>query len=270
MWKRINSSTSSRGRNRPSLGRLPFRSSSQPHLYVTRLKETALVFDPRNNRFLKLNASAIEMWTQLSSGKSVEDAAQSFSAQHGRDIEGVRRDLQEFVQRISALGLSTQCTLVYEGSAPGERAASQPPQAFPWYAKETTDTDTEPGALTIFAALCCLALFDAALTLCSFNAVCSAISRWPVWTRRIPDRFRLIGDICAAVNSACIWYPRKALCLQRSAVTTWLLRNRGIEARLVIGARSMPFAAHAWVEAEGIVVNDFPTVRRFYRMLASF
>lgn len=270
MWKRINSSTCSHGGNRPSPGRLPFRASNQPDLYVTKLKDAALVFDPRNNRFLKLNASAMEMWTQLSGGKSEEEAAQAYSAQHGLDIEDVRRDLRELAQRISVLGLSTQCTLVYEESAPGERAASQPPQAFPWYAKEAGETDTAPRALTIFAALCCLALFDVALTVCSLNAVCSAIARWPVWMRRVPDRFRLIGNICAAVNAACIWYPRKAMCLQRSAVTTWLLRNRGIEARLVIGARSMPFAAHAWVEAEGIVVNDFPTVRRFYRMLASF
>lgn len=266
----MKSSTLVRGRNKPPLGRLSFRASRQPDLYVTRLKDAALVFDPRNNRFLKLNTSAIEMWTQLSSGKSLEEAAQALSEQYGLERECVQHDLRELEKEISALGLSTQCSLIYEETAPGERATSQPPQVFPWYAKETAGAGPAPGALMIFAALSCLAIFDAALLLCSVNSVCWAISRWPVRKRHVDDRFGLIGKICAGVNAACIWYPRKSLCLQRSAITTWLLRSRGIAARLVIGARSMPFAAHAWVEVEGVVVNDFSTVRRFYRLLASF
>jgi hypothetical protein len=46
-------------------------------------------------------------------------------------------------------------------------------------------------------------------------------------------------------------------------VTLWfLLRRKGIDADLVIGAASSEgsLAAHAWVEVDGVPVNDSPDV----------
>jgi hypothetical protein len=46
--------------------------------------------------------------------------------------------------------------------------------------------------------------------------------------------------------------PGDTRCLARSLVLTRLLAQRGISAKLVIGARASPeFLAHAWVECEG-------------------
>jgi hypothetical protein len=51
------------------------------------------------------------------------------------------------------------------------------------------------------------------------------------------------------------WMPGDTRCLARSLVLTRLLAQRGIQAKLVIGARSDPsFLAHAWVECEGEAV----------------
>jgi hypothetical protein len=51
--------------------------------------------------------------------------------------------------------------------------------------------------------------------------------------------------------------PGDTRCLARSLVLTRLLATRGIEAKLVIGARTEPeFLAHAWVEHEGSAVLD--------------
>jgi hypothetical protein len=53
-------------------------------------------------------------------------------------------------------------------------------------------------------------------------------------------------------------------CLGRSLVLWFLLRRRGIDAELVIGAdapRGGTLPAHAWVEVEGEAVNDVSTVR---------
>ena len=44
---------------------------------------------------------------------------------------------------------------------------------------------------------------------------------------------------------------RDSRCLTTSLVLTALLARRGIPATLVIGVRSHPFAAHAWVEHRG-------------------
>jgi hypothetical protein len=47
-------------------------------------------------------------------------------------------------------------------------------------------------------------------------------------------------------------------CLERSLALRWLLRRRGIAAELRIGARkeSALFEAHAWIELDGVVLND--------------
>jgi hypothetical protein len=76
-----------------------------------------------------------------------------------------------------------------------------------------------------------------------------------------------IERVCWAVNFACMWYPKRSLCLQKSAATTCLLRERGVPAHLIIGAQKLPFRAHAWVEVDGQVVNDNSDVQGIYSIL---
>jgi hypothetical protein len=73
--------------------------------------------------------------------------------------------------------------------------------------------------------------------------------------------------ICHSVDLACVWYWKQVLCLQRSAVTCCLLKRCGIPARLVIGVRQLPFRAHAWVESNGMIVNDRPDLRHIYAVV---
>jgi hypothetical protein len=55
-----------------------------------------------------------------------------------------------------------------------------------------------------------------------------------------------------AVTRLLAHVPGDTRCLARSLVLTRLLARRGIEAKLVIGARAKPeFLAHAWVEHAG-------------------
>jgi hypothetical protein len=76
-----------------------------------------------------------------------------------------------------------------------------------------------------------------------------------------------VERICLAVDTACIWYWKEVLCLQRSAAAAVLLKKHGVPAQLVIGAQHMPFKAHAWVEVEGRVVNDRPYTSEIYAVL---
>jgi hypothetical protein len=75
---------------------------------------------------------------------------------------------------------------------------------------------------------------------------------------------RLVSE---AIDRACVLYFKPVQCLQRSAATVCLLRQLGIPARLVIGARHLPFQAHAWVEVEGHVINDKLSVTETYAVL---
>lgn len=79
-----------------------------------------------------------------------------------------------------------------------------------------------------------------------------------------PDTIKRVND---AIDMACVWYWKEALCLQRSAATVCLLRNRGVPAQLVIGAQQMPFKSHAWAEVDGQVVNDKPYTAEMYAVL---
>ena len=48
-----------------------------------------------------------------------------------------------------------------------------------------------------------------------------------------------LEELCHAVELACIFYPRRVLCLQRSAATVLLLRARGFKAEMVIGVQTL-------------------------------
>jgi hypothetical protein len=73
--------------------------------------------------------------------------------------------------------------------------------------------------------------------------------------------------LCHAMDLACAFYPKRVLCLQRSAATLLLLRRHGWNAELVIGAQTTPFKSHAWVELNGAVVSDKPYMREMYQVL---
>jgi hypothetical protein len=70
-----------------------------------------------------------------------------------------------------------------------------------------------------------------------------------------------------AVDEACVWYLKRAPCLQRSAVAACLLRRHGVPAELVIGYRALPFESHAWVEVDGRIVNDRPQYQKAFTVL---
>ena len=92
------------------------------------------------------------------------------------------------------------------------------------------------------------------------------VRSWPTRrTRQInPDT---TTHVCAALDRAALWYPRTRLCLARSAVATCLLRWHGLPGQMIVGARLMPFRAHAWVEVDGEVIADAASVRRRYAVL---
>lgn len=94
------------------------------------------------------------------------------------------------------------------------------------------------------------------------------VAKFPVAKRRTTEQST--PGICDAVAEACVWYVKTTHCLQRSAVTTWLLRLHGVPAELVIGCRPVPVQSHAWVEVNGQVVNDRPQYQKFFRVLERF
>lgn len=64
--------------------------------------------------------------------------------------------------------------------------------------------------------------------------------------RRIADRVAVVAA----------FFPGRVLCLEQSLALYWLLRRRGAAVKLRVGVHPAPFAAHAWIEYEGVPVNE--------------
>jgi hypothetical protein len=107
--------------------------------------------------------------------------------------------------------------------------------------------------------------FDLYLGRRNFQALYNKVRAYPIM--KIPTSAVSTEQICSAVDMACIWYWKEALCLQRSAATACLLKRYGLPAQMMIGAQQLPFKAHAWVEVDGRVVNDKPYMREIYAVL---
>jgi hypothetical protein len=107
--------------------------------------------------------------------------------------------------------------------------------------------------------------FDLYLARGNFETLYNKVRNFPI--RKKPASPDSVERICSAVDMACIWYWKEALCLQRSAATACLLKSCGVPAQMVIGAQQTPFKAHAWVEVDGRVVNDKPYTPEMYAVL---
>lgn len=230
-------------------------------------EDGAVVLDLEHDRLLKLNPAGVEMWKLLNAGDTEAQVVAKMAQRYGVDGQRVAEDVRALLGRISELGIKVSTSVLSHTSPSHPRPTDQP--SFRWYAQDANNTSSKPKAMSVFCALFGLIAFDFILSFLSFKFLCSWVRKFPIKRREHSDA-RMTGFICSAVERACVWYPKKALCLQRSAVTACLLRFHGIPARMTIGVRPMPFMAHAWVEVDGSVVNDFPNVKSFYPSLASY
>jgi hypothetical protein len=114
----------------------------------------------------------------------------------------------------------------------------------------------------VLRAYLALLQFEVLLVRGNFSALYDTVRHCPCSPHCRDDD--TIAQICSAVDMACIWYWKEALCLQRSAAATCLLKKYGVPAQLVIGAQHTPFKSHAWVEVDGRVVNEKPYVAEVY------
>jgi hypothetical protein len=118
--------------------------------------------------------------------------------------------------------------------------------------------------LSLIPVLIGLAMIDLLIISGNFQTLYYTIKSWPV---RPVTEVPPLENVYATLLTALSWYPKQALCLQRSAVTTCLLRSSGIGAQMIIGCKKLPFLAHAWVEVNGQVVGDKKSVQDLHAIL---
>jgi hypothetical protein len=83
---------------------------------------------------------------------------------------------------------------------------------------------------------------------------------------------QIVGDLKRTeltflmVNAAIRHVWRASTCLEKSLALWWLLGRQGIASQLRIGARKLvgKFEAHAWVERDGLALNEPQQEHRHY------
>ena len=94
------------------------------------------------------------------------------------------------------------------------------------------------------------------------------LQRFQAWLQKapagsgLPLTLPVVKALGEAVNIAARHSPFPATCLSRSLLLGWQLHRRGVASDLRIGVRLTQgeLDAHAWVECDGVPVNDSPDV----------
>ena len=127
-------------------------------------------------------------------------------------------------------------------------------------ARTETQRRRRGGRNVIIQAFLAVFLLDVGFRVFGFPRVFLFVNRWG---RRSVDaaplgiQRRRRRRTVEAVRTAGRYYHRRRLnCLSRSLAIYVLLRRQGVPATLRIGVKRYPFAAHAWVECLGEVLDD--------------
>jgi hypothetical protein len=78
------------------------------------------------------------------------------------------------------------------------------------------------------------------------------------------------AQIAHIVSGAAAFLPWRALCLEQSLALCCLLRRHGYPAVVRLGVRPYPFAAHAWVELDGVPLAESPEHLRAFAAFPLF
>lgn len=87
-----------------------------------------------------------------------------------------------------------------------------------------------------------------------FHGLIKAIKRKHDGAVRVDARE--FNVLVAALNKACFYFPVRTKCLEWSATLTLMGLKRKWKCNIEIGVQNLPFAAHAWVKADGKVIAD--------------
>jgi hypothetical protein len=272
---------------------MPMRITSTldaPHSITERARkhrDGSVLLSIAADRVCKLNGVGALTWMVLeetSAGLRLEEIVQAlereFEAING---EGELRyevphmqlhaDTATFLQKMASIGLlrvllDSRGEQFYSISEDVTGTTSAPATAVDQF--DSTD-DAAPEDINFspretFSAFVGLLAFDMLLKLGGFQRLIRKVENWPIASPHTTDR-EICRRVRGMVDRAQMYYPKKAMCLQHSAVVTCLLRRRGVPAQMVLAAQDFPPKAHAWSEVAGEVVSDSPSVKTKYREL---
>ena len=257
-----------------------------------RHKDGSILLSISGNRVCKLNGAGAMTWMVLEESRHALTVAEIVTALL-RQFESINRegellyevspeqlqsDTERFLKRMTEMNL-----LAASGNESGDGLYSIKEDVSGTSAAKASATvhsaplDENPGdefgsesvrvsRRETVSAFFGLLAFDLLLKIRGFNSLIRRVEHWPIAEPKISDR-EICRQVRGMVDRAQMYYPKKAMCLQHSAVVTCLLRRRGVAAQMVLAAQEFPPKAHAWSEVAGEVVNDRNAVKNEYLIL---
>jgi hypothetical protein len=260
-----------------------------PHPHTDRVRrhrDGSIVLSIAEDRVCRLNGVGALTWmvmedipASLTVDEIVRALEQQFEAINAEgelcyevSHEQLRCDTELFLRKMASMGLVAvsqdsrgQKFYAVKDDVSATTSAPAPADPFQEIAAEV-DQNTRVTKRETFTAFVGLFAFDLLVKFAGFEALIKRVESWPTAEPRKTDR-EICRRVRATVDRAQMYYPKKAMCLQHSAVVTCLLRRRGVPAEMVLGARAFPPKAHAWAEVMNEVVSDSPRVKAKYKEL---
>lgn len=220
-----------------------------------------ILLDVAGDRYVALSSISATIWEALDEEHDVGLAAHRL-ASSGRSIEQAEALVTAQLERWSWLGLLREpigrsLPIALDRDAPVEGdAESAPVPAALW------------PVLTILALAAARHRYRRVLRRSGLAAALVALQSERVITAR--------GSGWRTLRAYRLWRrlfrqgPTARDCLTSSLALAAVLRRRGVDCELCVGFVDRPFAAHAWVESRGLVLNDTIECRRRHRVLARY
>jgi hypothetical protein len=227
---------------------------------VVQNQDGAVLLDIRQGLCLSMTPVGVKIWDLLRLNSSVDQITDSLAAQFSVPRQQVCEDVIAYINDLRQKGLllsgnPTEKREHLGGTLAlvlgGHRMLQQ------W------GPSKGKGLRFLFwKALIALLAFDLLQFSKQFPRMHEFVQGWTLVPWPAPSN--TVEVVCNALNHACVWYPKRVLCLQRSVVTTCLLRSCGVSAQMVMGAQKFPFKAHAWTEVNGRAINERRDVQSIY------
>jgi hypothetical protein len=224
-------------------------------------EDGALILDIRQGLCLSLTPVAAKIWRLIRLGQSIDIITECLADEFPQAAKAqIADDVVQFVRELKQKGLLQSGADLDHYTRTSKSTAFVRPR--PHRINYPRQPDFMKQRCLFWKALLGLLAFDLFRFGKSFTRIYFFVREWTIASGLSPAD--TVEHVCQAVNRACVWYPKRVLCLQRSAITTCLLRSCGVDAQMVFGAQRVPFKAHAWTEVNGCVINERRDVRHAY------
>mgnify|MGYP001617574286 CR=1 FL=1 len=225
------------------------------HMRACAMNDQVILLDLKRSRYLALGP---RQWEVLSGASALHDPGRRDvrPAQRESDIERLAGPLlrQPVLTRSPARSAQS-------GSVPLAEVSLDVRGAMPF-------SSISAGRLWHFLAAATWAY--AALRLRSLRFAVDHVAGRARRPSRLPvdDQKKLRDAVAAFETLRPLLFTARDKCLYDSLALVSFLASEGLEAQWVIGVKTQPFAAHSWVQAGAVVLNDLhENVRRFKPIL---